>query len=260
MPQPEQVYGPNATILITGASSGIGATLAVHLARYGGRLALQARRAERLAQVAEAVEKRGATALVLAGDVVDPEGVAEQHRQLTAALGPVDVAFLNAGVGDPVSLTRFSAARVRRLFEVNVFGVAHWLEAILPDMITRRRGVVAVTSSIAALRGVPGSGAYSASKAAVSTLAEALRVEGAPHNIQVTTIEPGFVRSEMTDRDKRPKPFLVETEEAVRAVADGVAAGRRVIRFPWQMTAAMSLVRGLPAPLFDRLGRLMVKR
>ena len=228
----QQVYGPNRSIVVTGASSGIGRELSLCLARHGGKLALTARRQDELEAVAEEVVRLGGRAVSLVGDVTDPESVAETHRRAVEAHGPVDVAFLNAGLGDPINLTRFSAERVKRLFEVNVFGVAHWMEALLPDMIASRRGIVAVTSSIAARVGVPSSGPYSSSKAAVSTLFEALRVEAAPFDIQLTTIEPGFVKSEMTDKNHTPMPFLMDTAPAARLICDKVAAGKAIVRFP----------------------------
>lgn len=259
MAEPRLLYGSSQSILITGASSGIGAALAEHLAGFGGRIALFARRAERLEEVAAKVTAAGGQPLVLIGDVADPASVAAAHEELVAAQGPVDVAFLNAGVGDSFSVDRFEAARVRALFEVNVFGVVNWLEHLLPPMLERQSGTLVGISSLAGHRGGPMAGAYSASKAAVSNLLESIRLEVRTAGIVVTTVEPGFIRSEMTDKNKFPMPFMVETEVAARQIADAAAEGRAVLRFPWQMAAAVKVLKSLPAGLYDRLAGRMVK-
>jgi short-subunit dehydrogenase len=259
MAEARLLYGSSQSILITGASSGIGAALAEHVASYGGKIALLARRAERLEEVAARVAAAGAQPLVLVGDVADPESVAAAHQELVDAQGPVDVAFLNAGVGDSFSVDRFTAARVRQMFDVNVFGVVNWLEHLLPPMLERQSGTLVGISSLAGHRGGPMAGAYSASKAAVSTLLESIRLEVRTAGIVVTTVEPGFIRSEMTDKNKFAMPFMVETEDAARQIADAAAEGRPMLRFPWQMAAAARVLKSLPISLYDRLAAKMVK-
>jgi short-subunit dehydrogenase len=259
MPQPESLFGDPCSILITGASSGIGAALAVELARYGGRLALVARREEQLRAVAERATAAGCRALAVSCDVTDADAVRRAHDQITATQGPIDVAFLNAGVGELVNVAHFDGQRVRRMFEVNVFGVTNWIEALLPQMIGRGRGVLAVTSSLAAHCAIPGNSAYSASKAAVTHLLDGLRGEAQSYGIQISTIEPGYVRTPMTAANRR-MPFLVEPEEAARIAVDGVAEGRRVIRFPWPMIAAVQVLGHLPLALYDRVSARMVRK
>lgn len=256
MSKPEQLYGPGSSILVTGASSGIGAGLAVHLAGYGGRIALMARRRERLEQVAADVRAHGGTPLVLEGDVTDAADVGRCAAELEREQGPVDVAFLNAGAGDFISFRTFDAARVRQMFDVNVMGVVHWMGALAAGMVERGRGTIAVTSSLAADRGLPRSAPYSASKAAVSTLLDGYRADAARHGVTLVLIEPGFVKSEMTDRNKFKMPFLLPTEDAVRVISAGVARGERRIRFPWQLSAASRLLRHVPDGLFDTVGTL----
>lgn len=259
MPSPEQLFGRDRSLLVTGASTGIGAALAVRLARYGGRLALVARRRDLLEEVATRVRAAGGQPLVLAGDVADLAAVRELHGRLREEQGAVDVAFLNAGVGAATSLRRFSAEQVRHVFEVNVFGVANWLEVVLPDMLKRGRGVIAGTSSLAAARGMPGGGVYSASKAAVSFLLESLRVEAHQNGIQISVIEPGFVRTPLAAANRFPMPFLMDVEPAVEIIVQQVAAGRRVIRFPRAMAAVARMLGVLPAPLFDGVGQGLLR-
>ena len=260
MPLPQSVYGKETSILITGASSGIGAALAVHLAQYGGKIALVARRQEKLDALAEQVSAAGAQPLALVGDVTNPDDVARHHEQLVQQQGAADVAFLNAGIGEPASLTRFDGAKVRRLLEVNIIGVTNWLAALLPEMVQRDRGILAAVSSLAAGRGLPGSGPYSASKAAVSTLMEALRIEARDTGIQISTIEPGFIRSEMTARNRFPMPFLMDTDPAVRLMADEVAGGAEVIRFPWQMAMLLGTLKHMPDAVYHLVGARMDKK
>jgi short-subunit dehydrogenase len=258
MPLPETIYGEPASIMITGASSGIGAALAEHLGRYRGRLALLARRGDELRSIAEKMRAAGADrVLAVPCDVTDPGAVRRAHETIVAAHGPVDVAFLNAGMGGVTSVARFDAQRLRSMFEVNVFGVAYWLEALFPPMTGRGRGIIAVTSSLAAAVGLPGAGGYGATKSALSSLCESLRAEAGQAGVQLTTVEPGFVRSAMTAKNP-PMPFLLEPDEAARIIADEVAEGRPVVRFPWQMAAAIQVISHLPASVFDRLALKLV--
>lgn len=251
---PENLYGPNASILITGASSGIGAAMAEHLAQYGGRIALLARREDRLQQVAEGVRASGASAMVLPCDVTDLQAVRAAHEQLVQQQGPVSVAVLNAGIGQTVNIDRFEAAVFKRVFDVNVMGVVNCIEVVLPSMLEQRRGTIIGISSLAATRGVPGNGPYCASKAALSRLLESLRIEAKPRGVQVSIVEPGFVRSELTDRNEFPMPFLLDTEPAVRLICDAVAEGQGRIRFPWPFATMVRLLGSLPDALYERVG------
>jgi short-subunit dehydrogenase len=260
MPLPESVFHSKSSILITGASSGIGAALAVQLGRHGGKIALVARREDQLRSVADQVRAASGQPLVVPCDVSDPESVRSAHESIVAVQGPLDVAFLNAGVGDVTSAARFEAGHVRRLFEVNVFGVVHWMEHLLPAMVERGQGILAVTSSLSAARGIPTMGAYAASKAAVSSLLESLRGEARAYGVQISVIEPGYVKSAMTEKNKFPMPFLMEAEEAARLILERVAEGDGLIRFPWQVSAFLQVVRHVPVSLYDRFGASAAKR
>jgi NAD(P)-dependent dehydrogenase (short-subunit alcohol dehydrogenase family) len=257
MPSAESFYRQRS-ILITGASSGIGAELARELAAYGAKLALCARRAAELEEVAARVRAAGGQALPLVCDVGDPDSVREAHARLVADQGPVEVAFLNAGIGDRTTVKEFEAVRIRRVFEVNLFGVVHWLELLFPAMREAGAGTIAVTSSLAAGRGLPGSGAYSASKAALSSLCESLQGDARRYGIQLSIVEPGFIRTPMTAKHTFKMPFLIDAPEAARLTLEGVAEGLPLIRFPWQMAMTMQVIRHLPGGAFQALGRRMM--
>lgn len=241
--------------LVTGATSGLGRETAVQLARRGWRVALTGRRADKLKEVADAVRAAGGTPLELVGSVADPKEVAAHYARIAQAWGGLDYAVLNAGVGDRNDAREFKASSVVWVFETNVFGVAYWLEAVLPGMLKQGSGTVAAVSSLAGFRGLPQTGSYSASKAAVNALMESARVDLRGTGVRVVTVCPGFVRSELTDRNEAGSmPFLLETSDGVARMLAGIDAGRRVVHFPWQLSlTVIYLLHNLPGWLYDRL-------
>lgn len=234
--------------LLTGASSGIGRSLARRLA--GDPLALLARRQDLLDTLAAEIEAAGGEALALPCDVTDRAQVAQAMRATEARFGPIERLIANAGGGRSTDVERFAAAEVEKILRLNVVGVANCIEAVLPGMLGRGRGHIVVTSSLAAWRGLPGAAAYSASKAALSAMMESLRVDLAPHGIEVTVLEPGFVR---TRPEKKHKPFQVDLEAATARMARAIRARRRSYAFPLPLVLALGFARLLPAPLYDRL-------
>lgn len=252
--------------LVTGATSGLGRELAVQLARRGWRVAITGRRAEELRETSRLVEAAGGEPMILGGSVTDDEVVRGHYRMIKAAWGGLDWAILNAGVGDSLDAKEFKAEAYRWTFDTNVFGVCRWLEAVLPDMIAQGSGVVAGIASLAAFRGLPQSGPYSASKAALVTLLESTRVDLRGTGVDVVTVCPGFVKSEMTDRNNPSSmPFLMTTPDGAAAILRGIDARRRVVHFPWQLSIPMKYgVARLPGFLYDRLaarlGTLRKKR
>jgi short-subunit dehydrogenase len=240
-------------VLITGASSGIGRALAVAWARKGARVALLARRAEALEEVANAVEAAGGRAFAVAADVRKSEAVRAAVELVEREWGRVDVLVANAGVGEVTRAHEFPVEKAREVFETNVLGAMNAVAAVLPGMLARRAGHLVAVSSLAAYRGLPGSGAYCASKAALSTFFESLRVELRGRGVAVTTIHPGFVRTPMTAGRDQPMPFIVEAERAAELMLRAVEARRRTYAFPWQLAWIARLSRHLPGALHDRL-------
>lgn len=232
--------------LITGATSGLGREAAVQLARRGWRVAVSGRRKEQLEETARLVKAAGGEALVLLGSVTDPAQVKAHYAEVKKAWGGLDYAVLNAGVGDMMDAKEFNTESIKWTFDANVFGVCHWIEAVLPDMLAQKSGVIAGVASLAGFRGLPKSGPYSASKAALITLLESARVDLRGTGVDIVTVCPGFVRSEMTDRNELGSmPFLMETADGVAAMLGGIDARRRVVHFPWQLSYTSKYV--LPA-------------
>lgn len=243
----------NQVIFITGASSGFGSALATLYAEAGCAVALVARRAERIETQAEALQAQGGTALPLVCDVTDRDAVRAAVAQCAATLGPIDVLIANAGVSRPSSALTFNTDDLEWMYRVNVFGAAYCFEAVLPAMTARRSGHLVGVSSLAGYRGLPGSIGYASTKAALTNMMEGLRVELRPHGVAVTTLCPGFVKTEMTANNKHPMPFLLDLEDAARRMFKAIARKDSEYAFPWQLAAVVKTGRVLPNALYDYL-------
>jgi short-subunit dehydrogenase len=232
--------------IITGASSGIGWALAKALAAEGCKVGLVARRQEKLQALRDEIRQAGGTAVSSAADVGDRMQTVNAVRDLAAQLGPVDLLIANAGVGMPTRLEPMNMADIEEMFRVNTLGVIYAIEAVIADMLGRGRGHVAAVSSLAAYKGMPGESAYCASKAAVNTYLEGLRIHLRDRGIAVTTLCPGFVRTPMTAVNQFHMPWLLEAEEAARLILRALHRRRKVYNFPWQTSVLMKLTRWLP--------------
>ncbi|WP_026872734.1 SDR family NAD(P)-dependent oxidoreductase [Inquilinus limosus] len=243
-----------AAILITGASSGLGAALAKGYAAPGVRLVLLGRNRDRLEAAAEAVRALGATAETAAVDVTDRAAMAAAVAAADEA-GPLDLVIANAGVAPGGAEGADAAEKGRRILAVNLDGVLNTVDPIRPRMAARGAGQIALMSSLAGFRGFPGVGTYAASKAAVRVYGEALRAELRPRGVRVSVICPGFVRTPMTDGADFPMPMLMGVEDAAAAIRRGLARDRPLIAFPWPIHAGTRLLAALPAAWADALIR-----
>jgi short-subunit dehydrogenase len=232
--------------VVTGASSGIGWALGKELARQGCQVGLIARRAERLDALAQAIRAAGGTAATAKADVGDRAQILAAVEHVRRQLGPIDLLIANAGVGAPTFLEPVNVAEIEEMFRVNVLGVVYSLEAVLPEMLQRRRGHLAAVSSLGAYKGFPGESAYCASKAALNIYMEGLRVQLRSRGIAVTTLCPGFVKSPMTDVMTVPKPWMMEADEAARRMVRALRRRRKVYNFPWQTVLLMRGARWMP--------------
>jgi short-subunit dehydrogenase len=246
------------SILITGASSGIGAALAREYAGPGCTLFLGGRNEDRLAGVAADCAARGATVETAAVDVVD--GAAIGNWIATADdRAPLDLVIANAGVSAGTGAAGEPLDQAQRIMAINVDGVINTVHPALGRFTARQgsgvKGQIAIMSSLASFRGFAGAPAYCASKAAVRNYGEGLRNAYARAGIGVSVICPGFVRSGMTEENDFAMPFLMEADRAAGIIRRGLARNRGRIAFPWQMYGAAWLVQALPTWTTDRIMR-----
>jgi short-subunit dehydrogenase len=247
--------------ILTGASSGIGLALAHELARRGYDLALLARRLDLLESAARQLNTSGTRAVAIACDAADAGAVRDAVRRAEEALGGAfDLAVANAGVSIPNPAASFNLADAEQVIHLNVLGVMILYDAVVPSMVERKRGRFVGVASVAGLRGLPGAGPYSASKAAVQAFLEAARIDLVPYGVGVTIVNPGFVKTEMTAKNRFYMPFLIDADRAARIMADGIERGARVVEFPRRMSLLMRLVRLIPDALYERIMLPYAKR
>lgn len=244
------------SILITGASSGLGEALARHYAQPRRTLFLSGRNAQRLEEVAHDLRARGADVFTRVIDVTDRDGMAAWIAECDGVRA-LELVIANAGISGGTSLGGESEAQTRAIFAVNVDGVINTVLPAVAAMRSRRAGHVAIMSSLASFRGMPGAPAYCASKAAVRVWGEGLRGELARDNIHLSVICPGFVVSRMTAVNDFAMPFLMKADRAAAIMARGLAANRGRISYPWQMAALSWMAAALPDRLMDWIARRM---
>ena len=244
-------------VWITGASSGIGRALALRMARGGYRVAATARRAGELEALAR--EADGLVVPVVA-DTTDAASLKAAVAHIEETLGPIGIAVFCAGTYQALMGAELTAAKARPLFELNFMGTVNSLEAVLPGMMRRERGRIAMVASLAGYFGLPTSAVYGASKAALINMAEALRPDLARHGIAVQIVNPGFVRTPLTDKNEFPMPFLMETVDAAEAFYRGLHSRRFEISFPRRFSLLLRLLQMLPYRLSLALTRLTVPK
>ncbi len=238
-------------VFITGASSGIGEALAHEFAARGARLGLVARRADALMALAA---RLSGDHLIYDVDVSDTDAIVAAGRAFDEAVGGADIVIANAGISLGVKTEFYEdLAQFRRVFDTNVLAMAATFHPFISPMKARRRGTLVGIASVAGIRGMPGSEAYCASKSAVITYCESLRVELAKADVKVVTISPGFIRTPLTAKNPYGMPFLMDADAFARRAADAMIAGKRYRTIPWQMGWVGTLLRLMPRALFDQL-------
>ena len=237
-------------IVITGASSGLGAALAEIYAAPDIIVSLQGRNIDRLNAVAEKVERRGARTTIKAVDVTDAASMTAWLASCEQ-LQPIDILIANAGISAGSGSGFETEDQARAIFATNVTGVLNTLHPVILWMRERRQGQIAIMSSLAGFVALPGAPAYCASKAAVRHYGEALRRQLRPCGVKVSVICPGFVKTPMTDVNPFPMPFLMSPARAAAIIKRGLSADRGRIAFPWPMVIGTGLVALMPAALVD---------
>jgi short-subunit dehydrogenase len=249
---------PWKTALVTGASSGLGRGLALWLTRRGVKVWAGARRTARLEDLrAEA----GELLLPVRMDVSDATATFEQVRRLDGESGGLELVIANAGAGEKTSPRELDFASVNRMIQVNVAGASATLCGAIPGMVARRRGHLVGISSLAGLLAFPGSSTYCASKAYLKMFLDGLRLDVTRYGIDVTSIHPGFVKSEMTAKNEPGSmPFLMEEAPAIELMGRALMERRTQLLFPWQMSALVRLGSALPTGLWTALAARKTRR
>ena len=241
-----------SSVFITGASSGIGRGLALHYARAGAKVHAAARRKDELSRLREEAPPGSIVPVPL--DVQDADALVEAiHEAERASGGALDLVIANAGVGKPTPARKMDWSAVKWILEVNATAACVTVAAALPKMVERNAGQVVMMSSLAAFRGMPGNAAYCASKAAVATFMESVRVDLQATRVRATTIYPGFVKTALTAKNKFPMPFLMELNRAVEVMTRGIARGAKTIAYPLPMVAFSRTLGVVPRALYEPL-------
>ena len=255
------MISPNAkgkVAWITGAGKGIGRALARRLAEEGWTVAASARTAEDL--VSLAAESPQGSVHPFPMDVSATQSIGPTIDRIEQTLGLIDLAVLNAGTHTPMPAEEFSVATIRNLMEINFFGTVNCLEHLVPQCIERRRGHIAVVASLAGYRGLPTAAAYGATKAALINMCESLKPELERHGVLLTLINPGFVKTPLTDRNAFPMPFLIDANKAAEYICRGLETSVFEISFPRGFAVIMKFLRLLPDRLFFTLSRRMIRQ
>lgn len=248
---------PFSRIWITGASSGIGRAAALALARRGVTVAASARSAEAL----DALAAEGAGGIhPVPVDVTDRPAVHAAFARAEALAGPLDAALLCAGTHRPMSAHDFSAEVCESLMRVNYQGTCNALEAVLPVFRRRRAGRIAVVASVAGWRGLPTAAAYGPTKAALNNLCESLYPGLREEGILLQVVNPGFVKTPLTDRNDFRMPHLMDPDAAAEALIAGLAGDAFEITFPRAFTRQLKVARLLPHRLWFPLVRKLTGR
>ncbi len=253
----------NQTIFITGASSGIGTALAAHYSSQGANVGLLGRNAQALeAAKSERYSSKSAdfAPQVLTkieaqcADVCDALSMQGAMQALIERLGVPDVVIANAGVSrGTLAGAMEDVPAFAEVFNTNVMGLVHTFTPVIDAMVARGSGTLVGIASVAGLRGIPGSAAYSASKAAAISYCEALRVELRGTGVKVLTICPGYIDTPMTQVNTFPMPFLLSAKDGAQRIARAIAAEKAFTVVPWQMGIVGRILRRLPISVYDRI-------
>jgi short-subunit dehydrogenase len=238
-------------VLITGASQGIGKAIAEEYSACGYSLVLLSRNIEAIQKMSDSINSKGGKCFCKQCDVADYNSVKEGIEFAHNSLGTIDIAVLNAGVGNPEWMSSFRSEEFKKVVVTNTFGIAHCLEFLIPVMKKQGYGKIAGVTSLSDVRGYAGSSSYCSSKAAASLLLESARVELKQLNIKVITIRPGFVKTAMTDKNEFKMPFLMSASKAARIIRKGIDKNKSVVQFPFLTVMATRIIKNLPNWLYD---------
>jgi short-subunit dehydrogenase len=244
----------NKVVFLTGASSGIGAALALALAKQGAILGLLARREDMLRDLERQCEELGGMARIFSVDVTDADAVQVSAEALRQEFDHIDILIANAGIGgNNVETRALRPDAVKQVIDINLLGSVNAVHAVLPDMLKRGQGHLVAISSLAGFRGLPKSAAYSASKAAMTAFFESVRLDVQHKGVDVTIIQPGFIKTPLTAGRENKMPFLMELEDAIPHFIRAIEKKKKFAAFPWQLATLVRAGRMFPAWLYDRI-------
>ncbi|MBT5954042.1 SDR family NAD(P)-dependent oxidoreductase [bacterium] len=238
-------------IIISGATSGIGLYLAERYAKEGHKVCGLGRNKQRCENLKRILSLYSDSFLVVSCDVRDKLSVESAVSECKSKLGLIDCIVANAGVSIASSGNNFNIRVFEKVFQTNVFGVLNLIHAVLPDMIDNRQGHVVGIGSLAAYRGLPGAGAYCSSKAAMFTFLESLRLDVSEFNIDVSVINPGYIKTPLTDKNRFKMPFLMSMETGGSIIYDAIKKRKAVYSFPFPLSFLVKLARVSPVFLYD---------
>ncbi len=241
-------------VFLTGASSGIGEALAVALAKKGAILGLLARRKDLLEKLKRDCERLGGVARVYSCDVTNEDAVQAAVDEFLHEFEHIDILIANAGIGGNNKETRsLQPLAVKKVIDINLLGAVNSVHAVLPGMLKRGRGHLVAISSLAGFRGLPRSAAYSASKAGMTAFFESVRLDVKHSGINVTIIQPGFIKTPLTSGREAKMPFLMELDDAVPLFIRAIEKKKRFAAFPWQLATIVRAGKFMPSWLYDRV-------
>ena len=248
------MYWQDKVVFLTGASSGIGEGLALAMSERGATLGLAARRKELLDDLADRCRRFDTHVRTFPLDVTDEEALYQAADDMRSEFGRIDILIANAGIGGNDEETRaYTPRAVRKVVDTNLIGAVNAVHAVVSQMRERGSGHIVAISSLAGFRGLPKSAAYSASKAGMTAFFESVRLDVKHSGVDVTIIQPGFIKTPLTSGRANKMPFLMELEDAIPLFLKAIEQKKKFAAFPWQLATIVRAGKFMPAWLYDRI-------
>jgi short-subunit dehydrogenase len=245
---------------ITGAGKGIGRAVAMLLAERGWQVAVTARTEDDLLSLCDESRNLPGRVYSYPGDITKSDNIEATVNKIEREIGPIDLAILNAGTYIPFGVENFSVAAFSNQIEINLIGTVNCLAPIMTKMKSRQQGHIAIVSSLSGYRGLPLASAYGASKAALTNMCEALKVELEPLGIVMSVVQPGFVRTPLTDQNRFSMPFLMEPQKAAICILKGIEQKKFEIVLPKCFAYILKILRCLPYFLYFKVTRRLLEK